>query len=111
MTKLFGLQRALAKAIQDLRDELAGGPRAELPPELELLGGLVHTREERAKTKEEPERELLAALPEAVHRALEGTARRFEMELTAPPRVLEAQVTPLLRGDVLVLLRDLTQTR
>src|SRR3990172_999681 len=52
-------------AIRALQDQLAGGPRVELPPELELLGGLVHTREERAKTKDEPERELLAALPDA----------------------------------------------
>jgi two-component system, OmpR family, phosphate regulon sensor histidine kinase PhoR len=152
--KLFGRERALSKAIQDLRDELAGGARAELPAELELLGGLIHTREERAKTKDEPERELLAALPdaaaivgrdgvvrvanaafdalaprglavghatieivrseplaEAVRRALEGTARHLDVDLTSPRRTLDAQVTPLLRGEVLVLLRDVTQAR
>jgi two-component system, OmpR family, phosphate regulon sensor histidine kinase PhoR len=144
----------LAAAIRALQDELAGGPRAELPADLELLGGLVHTREERARTKEEPEREILAALPdaaavlgkdgrvrvanaalealapqgraaglspieitrsaeldEAVRRALEGTARGFELELPARRRFLHAQVSPLLRGEVLILLRDVTDAR
>src|SRR5690242_8269281 len=63
--KLRRSDRELERAIRALQDELGGGPRAELPAELELLGGLVHTREERAKSKEEPERELLAALPDA----------------------------------------------
>lgn len=144
----------LASAIRALQDELAGGPRAELPAELELLGGLVHTREERARTKEEPEREILAALPdaaavvgkdgliraanaafealapsgratglspieitrsaeldEAVRRALEGTGRGIELELPARRRSFQAQVAPLLRGEVLVLLRDVTDAR
>ncbi|GEJ55834.1 sensor histidine kinase [Anaeromyxobacter diazotrophicus] len=144
----------LAQAIRALQDELAGGPRAELPAELELLGGLVHTREERARTKEEPEREILAALPdaaavvgkdgliraanaafealapsgratglspieitrsaeldEAVRRALEGTGRAIELELPARRRSFQAQVAPLLRGEVLVLLRDVTEAR
>jgi two-component system phosphate regulon sensor histidine kinase PhoR len=144
----------LAAAIRALQDELAGGPRAELPADLELLGGLVHTREERARTKEEPEREILAALPDAaavlgkdgrvrvanaalealapqgraaglspieitrsaelddaVRRALEGTARGFELELPARRRFLHAQVSPLLRGEVLILLRDVTDAR
>jgi two-component system phosphate regulon sensor histidine kinase PhoR len=152
--KLFGQGRALAQAIQALQDELAGGPRADLPAELELLGGLVHTREERAKTKEEPERELLAALPdaaaivgrdgavrvanvafdalapagrgaglsmievarsdelaEAVRRALEGATRRLEVELATPRRSFDALAKPLLRGEVLVVLRDVTQAR
>ena len=144
----------LAAAIRALQDELAGGPRAELPADLELLGGLVHTREERARTKEEPEREILAALSdaaavvgkdgrvraanaalealapqgrstglspieitrsaeldEAVRRALEGTGRAFELELPARRRYLQAQVSPLLRGEVLLLLRDVTDSR
>jgi two-component system, OmpR family, phosphate regulon sensor histidine kinase PhoR len=152
--KLRRSDRELERAIRALQDELGGGPRAELPAELELLGGLVHTREERAKTKEEPERELLAALPdaaglfgrdglvrvanaafdalapggraagltavevtradalgEAVRRALEGTRRRVELEVEAPHRVFEGEVTPLLRGEALVLLRDVTQAR
>jgi two-component system phosphate regulon sensor histidine kinase PhoR len=152
--KLFGRDRSVDDAIRALRDELAGGHRADLPAELELLGGLVHTREERAKSKEEPERELLAALPdaaallgrdghvrvantlfdklapggraaglslaeicrseelaEALRRALEGTARRLEVELGAPRRIFEALATPLLRGDALVLLRDVTPQR
>jgi two-component system phosphate regulon sensor histidine kinase PhoR len=144
----------LAAAIRALQDELAGGPRAELPADLELLGGLVHTREERARTKEEPEREILAALPdaaavvgkdgrvraanaalealapqgrstglspieitrsaeldEAVRRALEGTGRAFELELPARRRYLQVQVSPLLRGEVLLILRDVTDAR
>jgi two-component system phosphate regulon sensor histidine kinase PhoR len=142
------------EAIRALRDQLAGGQRAELPPELELLGGLVHTREERAKTKEEPERELLAALPdaagvvgkdglvrvansafealapggraaglspleitrsadlaEAVRRGLEGHARRLHIETPAMRCTWLVHVAPLLRGEVLVLLRDVSENR
>jgi len=144
----------LANAIRALQDELAGGPRAELPAELELLGGLIHTREERARTKEAPEREILSALPdaaavvgkdgriraanaafealapsgratglspieitrsaeleEAVRRALEGSGRGFELELPSRRRSFQAQVAPLLRGEVLLLLRDVTDAR
>jgi two-component system phosphate regulon sensor histidine kinase PhoR len=141
-------------AIRALQDQLAGGPRVELPPELELLGGLVHTREERAKTKDEPERELLAALPdaaavvgkdgavrvanaafetlapggraaglspleitrsaelaEAVRRGLEGHVRRLHFEAPATRRVWLAHLSPLLRGEVLLLLRDVTEAK
>ncbi len=141
-------------AIRALQDQLAGGPPAELPADLELLGGLIHTREEQAKTKDEPERELLAALPdaaavvstdgvvrvanaafdslapagratgqspieiirsadlaEAVQRALEGHPRRFEFEGTGSRRIWRAHVSPLLRGEVLVLLRDVTEAK
>jgi two-component system phosphate regulon sensor histidine kinase PhoR len=141
-------------AIRALQDQLAGGPPAELPAELELLGGLVHTREERARTKEEPERELLAALPdaaaivgkdglvrvanayfealapggrakglspleitrsgelaEAVTRALEGHGRKLHFEAPATRRVWLAHVSPLLRGEALLLLRDVTEAR
>jgi len=144
----------LAAAIRALQAELSGGPRAELPAELELLGGLVHTREERARTKEEPERELLAALPdaaavvgrdgrvrvantafealapqgrasgltplevtrsaelgEAARRALEGTARSLEFEAGPRRRVWHAHLAPLLRGEVLLLLRDVTEAK
>jgi two-component system, OmpR family, phosphate regulon sensor histidine kinase PhoR len=144
----------VAEAVRALQDELAGGARAELAAELELLGGLVHTREERARTKEEPERELLAALPdaaavvakdgkirvanaaleslaphgraaglsplellrsgelgEAVQRALEGTGRRLEFEVAATRRTWLAHVAPLWRGEVLLLLRDVTETK
>jgi two-component system phosphate regulon sensor histidine kinase PhoR len=145
---------SLPAAIRALQDELAGGPRAEIPAELELLGGLVHTREERAKTKEEPERELLSALPdpaavvgkdglvrvansafeaiapggraaglspleimrvsdlgEAVQRALEGTRRELDIEHPGTRRVYQGLAAPLLRGEVLVLLRDVTQAK
>jgi len=152
MAKLRGSK--LDAAIRALQDELAGGPRAEIPAELELLGGLVHTREERAKTKEEPERELLSALAdgaavigkdglvrvanaafealaprgraaglslleitrsgelaEAVRRALEGHPRRLEVDTPATRRVWLAHLAPLLRGEVLLLLRDVTEAK
>ncbi len=152
MAKLRGSK--LDAAIRALQDELAGGPRAEIPAELELLGGLVHTREERAKTKEEPERELLSALAdgaavngklglvrvanaafealapggraaglslleitrsgelaEAVRRALEGHPRRLEVDTPATRRVWLAHLAPLLRGEVLLLLRDVTDAK
>jgi two-component system, OmpR family, phosphate regulon sensor histidine kinase PhoR len=50
-----------------------------------------------------------AELAEAVKRALEGTARRLDMEL--PRRSYSAQLTPLLRGEVLLSLRDTTEER
>lgn len=141
-------------AIRALQDQLAGGPPVELPAELELLGGLVHTREERARTKDEPERELLAGLPdaaavvgrdgavrvanaafetlapggraaglspleitrsaelaEAVRRGLEGHLRRLHFEAPATRRVWLAHLSPLLRGEVLLLLRDVTEAK
>jgi two-component system phosphate regulon sensor histidine kinase PhoR len=151
---LFRKRDGLARAIRALQDELAGGARAELPADLELLGGLVHTREMRARTKDEPERELLAALPDAaalvgrdgrvrvanrhldalapggraaglsplevtrsadlddaVRRALEGHARRLEIESPQARRVWLAQLAPLLRGEVLLTLRDVTEAK
>jgi len=51
------------------------------------------------------------ALGEAVKRALEGTAKRLELVLPAQARPCVAQVTPLLRGEVLLLLRDVTEAR
>jgi two-component system, OmpR family, phosphate regulon sensor histidine kinase PhoR len=48
-------------------------------------------------------------LAEAVRRALEGTARRLELAL--PRRALSVQLTPLLRGEVLCLARDVTEER
>ncbi|HTP27019.1 MAG TPA: ATP-binding protein [Anaeromyxobacteraceae bacterium] len=146
------LRSRIQVAIRALQEQLAGGPRAQLPPDLELLGQLVHSREECAKTKDEPERELLAALPDAgavlardgtvrlanaafetlapgghavglspleltrsaelgdaVRRALEGHGRRLYIE--GPRRVWLAHLAPLLRGEVLLLLRDVTETR
>jgi two-component system phosphate regulon sensor histidine kinase PhoR len=50
-----------------------------------------------------------AELAEACKRALEGTARRLDVEL--PRRSFSAQLTPLLRGEVLLLLRDTTEER
>ncbi len=50
-----------------------------------------------------------AELADAVKRALEGTARRLDLEL--PRRSFSVQLTPLLRGEVLLLLRDTTEER
>jgi two-component system phosphate regulon sensor histidine kinase PhoR len=142
------------KAIEALLAELAGGPAARLSPALERLGELVHARAQRATTRVEPEREILAALPdaaaligkdgavrvansafdalapggraagarplelmrsdelaEAVRRALEGTGRRLEFEVAATRRVWLAHLSPLLRGEVLLLLRDVTEAK
>jgi two-component system phosphate regulon sensor histidine kinase PhoR len=147
-------QRKLAQARRALEAELAGGPRAELPPDLLPLADLLARRQERLSPKEEPERELLAAIPdaagivgtdgairvantaleslsptgraagmtpleitrsaelsEAVRRALEGTAKRLELELPGARRRMVVHLTPLLRGEVLLLLRDVTEAR
>ncbi len=48
-------------------------------------------------------------LSEAMRRALEGSARRLELEL--PHRALSVHLTPLLRGEVLCLVRDVTEER
>src|SRR5574341_630088 len=50
-----------------------------------------------------------AEVAEAVKRALEGTAKRLELEL--PRRIWLVQVQPLLRGEVLLLMRDVTDRR
>jgi two-component system phosphate regulon sensor histidine kinase PhoR len=50
-----------------------------------------------------------AELHEAVRRALEGTARRLELELQR--RIYLVNLAPLLRGEVLVLLRDVTESK
>lgn len=50
-----------------------------------------------------------AELSEAVRRALEGTARRLELQLKR--EVFLVTVAPLLRGEVLVLMRDITDAR
>jgi two-component system phosphate regulon sensor histidine kinase PhoR len=50
-----------------------------------------------------------AELGEAVKRALEGSAKRLELEL--PRRIWLVQVQPLLRGEALLLMRDVTDRR
>jgi two-component system, OmpR family, phosphate regulon sensor histidine kinase PhoR len=50
-----------------------------------------------------------AELHEAVKRALEGTARRLELEVQR--RTFLVHLSPLLRGEVLVLLRDVTDAK
>ena len=66
----------LPAAIRALQAELDGGPRAELPPQLETLGALFLERETQALAaeREQPERELLAAIP-APARSWQGRAR------------------------------------
>ncbi len=57
----------LAAAIRALRAELAGGPRAELGGDARRLAELLLERDARreAPDREEPERQLLAAMPDA----------------------------------------------
>ena len=50
-----------------------------------------------------------AELSEAVKRALEGSARRLDLDL--PRRSFSVQLTPLLRGEVLLSLRDTTEEK
>jgi two-component system phosphate regulon sensor histidine kinase PhoR len=50
-----------------------------------------------------------AELAEAVKRALEGSAKRLELEL--PRRIWLVHVQPLVRGEVLLLMRDVTDRR
>jgi two-component system phosphate regulon sensor histidine kinase PhoR len=50
-----------------------------------------------------------AELSEAVKRALEGTARRLELHIQR--RTYLVNLSPLLRGEVLVLLRDVTDSK
>jgi two-component system phosphate regulon sensor histidine kinase PhoR len=50
-----------------------------------------------------------AELSEAVRRALEGTARRLDLQLQRKSYLVH--LAPLLRGEVLVLLRDVTDSR
>ena len=50
-----------------------------------------------------------AELAEAVRRALEGTARR--QEITLQRRAFLVHLSPLLRGEVLLLLRDVTDAK
>ncbi len=50
-----------------------------------------------------------AELSEAVKRALEGTARRLELQLKRDTYLVT--VAPLLRGEVLVLMRDVTDAK
>lgn len=151
--KLLG-RDPVARAVRALQVELEDGPRAELSNDVEQLVSLVLEREARTRAalKEEPERELLAAFPEAaaligkdgrirlanaafdelsssgraagmtpleltrsaelaeaVKRALQGTARRLEIAL--PRRNLVARLVPLLRGEVLLVMRDVTEAR
>jgi two-component system phosphate regulon sensor histidine kinase PhoR len=144
----------LSAAIRALKNELAGGPRADLGREVRELSELLAEREVRryGAHRDPAEQELLAALPdaaalvdregrvrvanaafdslaantravgqtpleitrsaelaEAVRRGLEGTARRLELPLQR--RTYLVNLTPLLRGEVLVLLRDITDAK
>jgi two-component system, OmpR family, phosphate regulon sensor histidine kinase PhoR len=147
--------RGLVKeALRALEAEAGGGPRAQLPPELLRLTDLLRHRDELLNPREEPERELLFAIPdaaglvardgtiraanarlealspsgrasgltplevtrsaelgEAVKRALEGHAKRLELELSSSGRTYLALVQPLLRGEVLLILEDVSEAR
>jgi len=141
-------------AVRALEEELSGGPRADLAPAVETLGSLLLEREGRLRAleREQPERELLAAIPdaaglvsregkvraansaldglapggravgltamevtrsgeiaEAARRALEGTPRRLEVQIGR--RIFLVHLAPLVRGEVLLLLRDVTERR
>jgi len=145
---------AVAAAVRALRIELEGGPRAELSQDVRELAELLTERElaRLEVLRDPPERELLAAVPdaaavvakdgrirvantafdalaaggkaagltpleatrsaelsEAVRRALEGTARRLEVALSR--RVQLVHLAPLLRGEVLLLARDVTDEK
>ena len=52
-----------------------------------------------------------AELAESVRRALEGHVRRLDFETPASRRVWRAHLSPLLRGEVLLLLRDVTEAK
>lgn len=144
----------LAAALRALRQELSGGPRADLGSEVRDLADLLAERERRQfhGLRGPAEQELLAAFPdaaaliskegwvrasnaafdtlaasgraagltpleitrsaelsEAVKRALEGTARR--LELVVQRRTYLVHLSPLLRGEVLVLMRDVTDAK
>jgi len=141
-------------AVRALEEEAAGGPRADLPPAMETLAALLLDRESRLRTieREQPERELLGAIPdaagllsrdgrfrltnkamdwlapgvravgltvseltrnaelaEAARRALEGTPKRVETEIG--DRSFVGTLSPLKLGEVLVLLRDVSEQR
>lgn len=143
---------SLPAAIRAIRAELAGGPPAELHGDVRTLAELLLERELRRESRDPPEREVLAAMPdaaalvakdgrvracnaafdalaaggraggqtplevtrsadiaEAVRRALEGTRRR--LEVTLHRRTYRVDVSPLLRGEVLLLARDVTDAR
>jgi two-component system phosphate regulon sensor histidine kinase PhoR len=144
----------LSAAIRALRDELEGGPRADLGREVRELSELLSRRERRVPTPERDpvEQELLSAFPDAaalvskegwvrvsnaafdtlastgrahgltpleltrsaelsdaVKRALEGTPRR--LDLAFGRRIYLVHVAPLLRGEVLLLMRDVSEAR
>lgn len=144
----------LASAIRALRNELSGGPHADLGRDVRLLEELLTQREQRRRVavRDPAEQELISALPdaaalvardgrirvanaafdslaagarasgltpleatrsaelaEAVRRALEGTASR--LEVTLQHRTFLAHLAPLLRGEVVLLLRDVTEAK
>ncbi len=98
MTLISGItRRVTASAIRALEEELAGGPTAVLPADLEQIGRLVHEREERAHTKEGPEREILSALSDpAALVAQDGRVRVSNAALDAlAPGARAVGLTPL----------------
>ncbi len=144
----------LSAAIRALRNELDGGPRADLGRDVRELGELLVDREARriAPLRDPIEQELLSAIPDAaalvaqdgcvrvsnaafdtlaangraagltpleitrsaelsdaVRRALEGTARKLDLALGRQTYLVH--LAPLLHGEVLLLMRDVTEAR
>ncbi len=135
-TELAGGPRAdLGREVRELAELLAQRERQRVPPvrdvlEQEILAGLpdaaaLISREGwvrvsnaafdtlaatgRAAGLTPLEITRSAALSEAVKRALEGTARSLDLEIGRS--VHRAHLAPLLRGEVLLLLRDVTDAR
>src|SRR5690349_1737600 len=73
------------EVIRALQDELAGGPRAEVPSELQLVAHLIAVRDRRHEQRREPEREVLAAFPDAA--GVVGADGRFRVANEALDRL------------------------
>jgi two-component system phosphate regulon sensor histidine kinase PhoR len=84
---IFG-RTDVSDAVRALQDELAGGPRAEVPPDLQLLAHLVAARDRRDERRREPERELVTALPDAA--GLLGADGRLRVTNAALDRLAPA---------------------
>src|SRR5512141_1422798 len=77
--------KPVSAAIRALQDELAGGAKAQVASELQLLAHLVAQRDLHDERRREPERELLAALPDAA--GLVGADGRFRLVNPALDRI------------------------
>jgi two-component system phosphate regulon sensor histidine kinase PhoR len=93
---IFG-RAMVADVVRALQDELAGGPRANVPAELQLVAHLVAERDRRDERRREPERDLVAAIPEAA--GLVGADGRLRVTNAALDRLAPGghafQLTPI----------------